>query len=320
MIFAIATTTDSPVQLQNAFGTLTALYTAGAKNDNLKAAITRSAASFLVSRPPSSHPISEGGQILKATIVNLWKEREGDLHPEATGYEICPKFGKFGSYTEMKDNRRYWTEAFLATLLDPKVSLRLRMTLIEHATTLGLGQYIYPDSRFDTSASSWSTFDISWVYPDSKPKTAPQDQAMANMRAELDKLRQITGQSPSSNEAHPLNSELITENNELRRKLKEVSQTAAEYTQRALERVEIYRQIGGHPLDFFKIPYDDWKNSDKIAREKLVRKKYSDSVRNYHPDQHQQDDPIVAEMRAGEFNRRTLAKDFLLSHIADNQF
>ena len=318
LVFAIAATSSNPTQFQNAMGTLAALDICD--NDvKLRPLINQSLNEFLNSRNPVQHHLTDGGQTAKSYIKQQWDDiNRTESDPTKAGYRLTRLFGTFALFNDRPENYQHWTEACISTILDPDSPFGLRVSLLKEGWSLGFGTE-YTDKRFAPDASFWGTFNLSWIYPDSSATN--NDRVTADLRQEVEKLRQMVSQGAvGTPEVGTSVTQLMSENDQLRQQLEETRVSSIKIVQGALEKMEIYKKIGGHPLDMFKISYNDWKSASSTKREEMVKSYYRNHVRNFHPDLHHGDDAIMAEIRTNEFNRLTLAQTFLLDHLNDPEF
>jgi hypothetical protein len=319
LIFGIALTATTPNQLSNSFGILYALDLYEIHNRNKTGQITQAKIDFLQSRPPFKQHVSDEARVLKTVLIDKWFSEDGEKNPERTGEFISKVwFNYLGTYYEQ--NKSSLIESTLAIILDPETPIGLRMALLNNAGTsrYGRGQV---DSRFDTNASCWRTMSLDWMYPNAKPEDDPRDQYFADMRQELDRLKQLSSQySVPSSENRGQISELQQQVKSLTEQLRQVSRVAETITERAARRIQVYQKLGCHPLEIFQIPYNKWKEASPKEREELVRKEFRSRVRSLHPDQNKDTDPVVVELRRAQWNRINLAQEFLNDNITDQEF
>ncbi|MEK7165256.1 MAG: hypothetical protein AAB874_00415 [Patescibacteria group bacterium] len=91
----------------------------------------------------------------------------------------------------------------------------------------------------------------------------------------------------------------------------------------AAQRVELYKKIGGHPLDILGIPYGVWKDSSPKDRDAILTKAFRAGVKKYHyqiGENSPNYDADLAELKKIQFVRITQAKDFLTDHLNEDEF
>jgi hypothetical protein len=310
-ILGMATTAQNPNQLSNALGSIYLLRHLAMIRNDLEPLIDQAQDNFLHSARTS--PVaSDGARALQAEMIDWWDKAEGNANM-ATSW-ISQLYGS-ATNVNRKQAMKHWAEAYILTILDPHAPIGLRKAMLSEPFPFNHGQSVWgEDERFSRDTSFWQHVGGEWVYPDLFGRGTNagdvKDWEIAGLRAQLSNLQRQVEQGGASGGT-------AQERAQLRALLEQMQKLVADGN----KKIEVYKQIGQHPLDALGIGYAVWKNMPLGEREAFVRSKLRELARKYHTD-HNPDlnSPTAKELANKEFSRLKKAQDYLIENKSLDQF
>lgn len=316
-IFALATVAQPPYQLANAFNALSGIAHWQVIRDEEKT-IDRAKTEFLndcVITPFAS----DGARAIQADLIARWEQNPNERDVRFRFVSIPGKYGRdrLSSFSNRKVEDQYWTEAYVLTILDPNTPFALRKALLDYSLDFHHGyKDLSGDPRFTAHASIYKNASAEWVFPDlfeTGAKRDVKDWEIAGLRKTIaDMQKQLEGRPQHSGN---LDAE--------RAQLKSLMERMERMVREGEEKIQIYKEIGKHPLEALGIGYATWKATPHEQREQLIRNVFRAGAKKYHyqvPSSDPSYNSLLAELANREFTRLTNAYDYLLGHMDKDEF
>lgn len=326
-LFGIATTTENPLELSNIFQEFAYLTQPMGTDRNSPAEenlLGKAQEEFLTSTV-APLAASDGARALQGEMIAVWNTKSYEpiyKRIDAVGALVFAT-GHLSDFSLVGEPGRripFLTEAYLLSVLDPQTPLELRQALLTYSYKMFDMPMGAEDVRFRKGVSFWNTVDGAWIYPDllgeSQENFDSRDWEIMGLRKQVESLQRELEERQNQPSVDPSLGEEV-------RRLRDLADRMEEALQDTEEKLEIYKELGQHPLDALGLGYGVWRNATPDQRRETVLKAYREKAKRYHYQTPRSDpafDEVHQELANKEFSRLTHAYDYLNKHTDQDEF
>lgn len=317
-ILAVAAASRNSHQLANAFGALAmiqnhvSLWPDTPKNYGKRLEVSENYFLDKIAINPTPFA-SDDASSLQAQMISYWNQNRENPRNAALAIRVLSGVDDY----RFEQNKPFWAESYLLTILDPNTPRDLRKLLINNSGLFehGRGKLRGDDSRFGPMASFWQHVNASWVYPDIYGQTGNRDikdWEIAGLRKNILALHQTIDQQANQPAA---SQEYL--------RLQQAMAQLEQIVKQNEEKLAVYKTVGQHPLEALGIGHSVWRMTPADQRGKLLKKFYWERAKKYHyqvPHTEPRYDPLTEELANKEFSRLTTAQEYLAQHLNQDEF